>query len=319
MTAQLSSKDYEAFSAYLDDQLDPAEKTQLEAKLAADSQLRLAFEELSSTRTLLRKARQYRAPRNFTLTPEMAQKARRQSIFSRLPAFRFSMALSALSLIAVFLLEMTSLVPSGVSQVALAPAYAPQAMEKSAPSADAQAEPTMEIQWQNGMPADGIGGGPSSAVESVPGEALKIQPGGGGGYGGGGGGDGNPPVESPLTGPIQLPAESVEGLSDSAPLPMATAAPEGTQPSIAAEENPNPILGIPPESDGGKMITSSGELEEIPVREAEQPLVEEQTANQTERSSAPGLPVRRAVELALLVLALLAGAAALIFRRAARR
>lgn len=310
MKAPLSSKDYEVLSACLDDQLGPADKMQLEAKLKADSDMRLAFEELTATRTLLRKAKQYRAPRNFTLSPEMARKHRRQSFFVRLPTYRFSMALSALSLLVVLVLEITNLMPMGAApQYALAPAAAPLQMEKAMSTQAAEPEATMEIQWQNGITANGFGGGsPDQPLAPAPEAEFKVQP-------SGGGGNGNEPIESPLAGPVQLPAASIAGLTDSAPLPMPTTTPSDAQRSTAAEQNTNPILGIPPEGDGGKMITSNGELEEIPA----QALELSQFDRQAETKPEPALPAWRTVELALLALAVLTGATAFLFRRSSRR
>jgi anti-sigma factor RsiW len=62
----------EALSAYLDGQLTPKERSRLEKKLQASADLRAAMEEMRRTRAVLRSQPRLRAPRNFTLTPEMA-------------------------------------------------------------------------------------------------------------------------------------------------------------------------------------------------------------------------------------------------------
>jgi predicted anti-sigma-YlaC factor YlaD len=65
-------RDVELLSAYLDGQLSQADAVRLEARLKADPDLRAVMDDLSQSRTLLRKLPQRRAPRNFTLTPKMA-------------------------------------------------------------------------------------------------------------------------------------------------------------------------------------------------------------------------------------------------------
>ncbi|MBI3176254.1 MAG: hypothetical protein HYZ25_21220 [Chloroflexi bacterium] len=65
-------RDVELLSAYLDGQLSQADSARLESRLKADPDLRAVMDDLSQSRTLLRKLPQRRAPRNFTLTPKMA-------------------------------------------------------------------------------------------------------------------------------------------------------------------------------------------------------------------------------------------------------
>ena len=67
-----SSRDLEQLSAYLDGQLSRSDLSRLEARIHADPEFAGALEELRQTRTLLQRAPQRRAPRNFTLTPRMA-------------------------------------------------------------------------------------------------------------------------------------------------------------------------------------------------------------------------------------------------------
>ncbi len=136
----LSFRDYEKFSAYLDGQLSPAETQKLEAQLKANPEWRLALDELSATRTLLRSAPRYRAPRNFTLSPEVARQYARKSWFPQFLTVRFSAAVATLSVIAALVLQ---LLPGArlATQVAMAPApevttadQALKAMEESAPA-----------------------------------------------------------------------------------------------------------------------------------------------------------------------------------------
>src|SRR5512139_3652907 len=72
MTTRITIRDWEALSAYLDNQLKPKDRVRLESRLEESPELRSAYEELRRTRAVLRSQRPLRAPRNFTLTPEMA-------------------------------------------------------------------------------------------------------------------------------------------------------------------------------------------------------------------------------------------------------
>ena len=64
--------DWEAISAYLDGALNSKQRAQLESRLEKDTEMRAALREMRHTRTVLRSQPRLRAPRNFTLTPQMA-------------------------------------------------------------------------------------------------------------------------------------------------------------------------------------------------------------------------------------------------------
>lgn len=66
-----SFRGVEQLSAYLDGQLSKAEVARLEARLESDLDLRALLEDLRRTRAVLRRLPSRRAPRNFSLTPEM--------------------------------------------------------------------------------------------------------------------------------------------------------------------------------------------------------------------------------------------------------
>ena len=114
-------KEYEKFSAYLDGQLSPEETRQVEEQMKAHPDWRLAIEELSATRDLLRRVPRYRAPRNFTITPEVARQFARKSWLPSFISFRLSSAVAALAVMAAVALQ---LLPGAnlASRVALAPA-----------------------------------------------------------------------------------------------------------------------------------------------------------------------------------------------------
>jgi hypothetical protein len=67
-----SFRDIEQLSADLDDQLSPAEKAHLEARLQQDENLLSLLRDLRQARNALRHTANRPVPRNFTLTPRMA-------------------------------------------------------------------------------------------------------------------------------------------------------------------------------------------------------------------------------------------------------
>lgn len=104
MMKNINPRDWEALSAYLDGQLAPKERQLLEARLQAREDLRLALDELRRTRSVLRAHLPVRAPRNFTLTPEMAGiRQRARPGISLFPTMRLASALSTLLFVLVTL------------------------------------------------------------------------------------------------------------------------------------------------------------------------------------------------------------------------
>ena len=104
MTRKISNREWEALSAFLDDQLSSREYARLKSRLDDDEDLRIALEELRETRSLLKSQPIYRAPRNFTLSPEMAGMSirKRQSMLS-FSTFRFATVLATVFLVIVFI------------------------------------------------------------------------------------------------------------------------------------------------------------------------------------------------------------------------
>ena len=89
-------KDFERLSAYIDNQLSPAEKADLEARLAKEPQLQATLNELRRTVQVLRSLPTVKPPRSFTLTAEqVGARARRGPLF---PVFRLAAALCTLLL-----------------------------------------------------------------------------------------------------------------------------------------------------------------------------------------------------------------------------
>jgi len=138
----MNPHDLELLSAYLDGQLNSSDSARLESRLASDESLHTALENLRSTRSFLRQLPSRRAPRNFTLTPQMA--GIKPPTPRAVPLFRFATA------IATFLFIITFAINGLISLSAPAPfsagAAAPMsAVQESAPAAQAPALPLTAI------------------------------------------------------------------------------------------------------------------------------------------------------------------------------
>lgn len=96
----ISRRDWQTLSAYLDGQLSDRERARLETRLIDDSELNIALEEIRSLRSLLQEIPVKRAPRNYTLTPQMV--GVRVSQPPSYPALRLASVLSTVLLMLVW-------------------------------------------------------------------------------------------------------------------------------------------------------------------------------------------------------------------------
>lgn len=325
MNGDLPFREYERFSAYLDGQLSPQEVSRLEEDLRRNPQWQLALDELRETRALLRRAPRYRAPRNFTLTPEMVGKTARPGVFSFLSA-RFAASMAALALMSALILQFLpalrfaapmAVAPAPQAQQAPAMEFAPQATLSPENQLRAAMEPTATapiIVWNA---PGGMGGG---ALEGEGGEAMKAAgaPSGGGivtynqdttakGMGGGAGeaAAGSVPQgqgivqyggqPAPGTIPPVVPTEeSVRAL-------QSEATPAPAQPL----EGVSPILGVPAPEEAGQVIAAVPAPQES-AREFVSPL----------QAVPPSFwTFQRIAQVILLALAVLFGGLALRLRR----
>lgn len=108
-------RDVELLSAYLDGKLSQADSARLESRIKVEPDLRAILDDLSQSRALLRKLPKRRAPRNFTLTPQMA--GVKPPLPRAVPALRWATSLATLLLFATF--AANAFAPS----LAAAPAY----------------------------------------------------------------------------------------------------------------------------------------------------------------------------------------------------
>lgn len=318
----LTLREYEQISAYLDGQLSPAETRKLEEQIKTQPDWRSALEELSATRKLLRNAPRFRAPHNFTLTPEMARQHARKSWFPRIATFRFSAALATLATVAALALQFLP-GASRLAQVAMAPAMqAPQAemqsemfLEASPDSADEPALKAMEPALEATMPPViywGSGGGSGGGDSSV--DAAR----------GLGGGAAEMPAASgfdPQEGIVTYGGEPPPGLTGSGnaispsvgmAAGAAEAQPETAPPAELAEAAPfegeNLILGLPSDEEAGEIFRQSAPADGSPAA------AEAARVSQPTGAVSFWTPTRIA-QAGLVALALLAGVAAWLSRR----
>jgi hypothetical protein len=97
MTIRISSRDWEDLSTYLDGELTPTERSRLESRLEVSAEMRAALEEMRRTRQVLRNQPRVRAPRNFTLTPQMVGiRTEKSPAFRLFPVMRLTAVLASL-------------------------------------------------------------------------------------------------------------------------------------------------------------------------------------------------------------------------------
>ncbi len=309
MTNQMYSKDWEALSAYLDNQLGAKERARLEARLQTEPALRGALEDIRQTRAVLRQAPRVRAPRNFTLTPEMA--GRRATRRPRLyPAFQLAFAVASILFAFVVVGDLTTTSPI-LSDVSYAP-VAEQAAE-----APAEAETF----------ADGAASESIVVEESAAGETQDEAP--------------YPSSEEAPS--VEKAAESEE-IAGVAPEDGAAGAPDKVTPPAdhemmsvtddgeepaAAEPAEAPPAEVPPRGDDEQTTQSPNTPGPPP-----QPAVEESASAEEDLEDAPTQPTQpqdisaepradnreffRAVELILGILVVASGVGTLYLRQKAR-
>jgi len=95
--------DFELLSAYLDDQLSPKDRAQIESRLKTDSKLQRTLADLRAIQTQLRALPTVKPPRSFTLKPESI---RSRSTFNWVPILNGSTAVAAILFAAVISLDL---------------------------------------------------------------------------------------------------------------------------------------------------------------------------------------------------------------------
>jgi hypothetical protein len=159
--ARISPADLERLSAYIDRQLSPRQRAEVEARLSAEPELAQALRELEGVVAAVGSIEPMRIPRSFILTPEMVREHR---ISHGYPLLQFATAVSALAFVALIGFD---LLGSGrlAGQMA-APANEQLLFE---------AAPAMSDEIQQGQAGAGLAVG-EGAAEVFAGEATPLPP-----------------------------------------------------------------------------------------------------------------------------------------------
>lgn len=282
MTTRINDRDWEDLSAYLDGQLSPRDQTRLEGRLQQSADLRAALQDLRRTRAVLRAQPRLRAPRNFTLTAEMAgirQPARPASRLS--PVFGMISALASVLLIVAIFGEFFTQSPMATSRILSA--EPPAASEPKGAELEMEAPPGAAVETyalEQAAPAEVFSPTLTAVGEPAPlldaRSAQEAPVGAAGAY----------PYPAPLE-----PGAAGDVLTMTTML-EAEGAPEAT--SVAAAPTAE--------------IELSADLENLETSPAEEPVSQPATF---------WTPWRFA-EILLLGVVILAGIAALVLRRASR-
>jgi len=275
MMREMTNREWEALSAYLDNELAPKERTRLEARLKEDQDLRMGLGELRRTRAVLRSQPKMRAPRNFTLTPEMAGiRAQSRPASRAYPFFRLASALATIALVLVLVGDFFTAKPAAVATSrSSAPITAPLSPQEA--QAATNAPPGMggssEQEPQGAVPEN------SAADQATKEPSMGVM------------------AQSPLG----TPEPSAQPLMSLAPNTKGT--PPAEQPAPAAKLAPTET----PAEAQAQALQAQPAFEPTPtevVRLAQPP----------ESTRVPDL---RYIEIGLAVVALLSGLAALYLRR----
>jgi anti-sigma factor RsiW len=134
MKNQLSTRDYELISAYLDNQLDDKERANFDLRLKAGPELRKELHEISITRQMIHSLPRLRAPRNYFIKPEPVPVR---------PSLRLAPVFGVVSAIASILLAFVifgSTFLMSNQPIAMAPASAPLLQETQTVELQSQPE-----------------------------------------------------------------------------------------------------------------------------------------------------------------------------------
>lgn len=153
MKTNASRREIEQLTAYLDGELSASESARLEARLKSNPELRVLLEDLRRTKALLRSLPPQRAPRHFTLTPQMA--GIRPSPPALFSALRLASALATILLVLVLAGDFLGLIAP-----LSAPQYAPPAIAEHAVEAPGEGTAKTES-----VPVLGIA--PAVGIETV--------------------------------------------------------------------------------------------------------------------------------------------------------
>lgn len=257
MNAQLSPKEWQLLSEYLDGQLTAREQERLEQKLHSRPDMQSALEEMRRVRSALRTTPRRRVPRNFTLTHAMVAEHARKPWERWIPALGVTAALATVMLVVTLWIGALPAGWPGSGKTAQAPAQ-PEVMALEQTAGDEAEGHNPIILWEgrnyNSEPTGlmdgrggggGGGGGGAAPAGTFADNALEAQP----------ASKAAPPME-----PMSTPAAGALGAEQpAAPEPgEAPTQPEALAQAAPAElEGSGPILGVAPTEEQGKIVTAT--------------------------------------------------------------
>ncbi len=297
----ISDYDFDQLSAYLDDQLVPAEKAALEARLAAEPELRTTLRELRLTVRALRALPPVALPRSFVLTPAQVGVSAKAALPARrplAPALRLAAAFSAVALAFVVFTDLRG----GVVLTA-------------APVADTANSTVLATTVAAEAPLDAVAAAPSetpvadegttilefAVEEATPTPAAESD-------GAGAGEAGTGPAATPESSAALLPEATA---TDSAERNSTTPEPEDTTGTKGADVAATPTEPGPAETPIGVAAVPPPEA----TAEARDAYEQTNSGGGAQQAPAPSLPPVRVLELALALLTVLLGLWAWLARR----
>jgi hypothetical protein len=174
--SQLSRRDVERLSAYLDGALSSDERDRLEERFHENPDLRSALEEMRMAVWLMRSMPEVKPPRSFTLTPEMVGIRERPRAY---PIFQLATVLATLALVVVVGIDFFSPFASGrVASTALESAPVEEAVgEMDEPSAAGAAqEEIAELEPQTFAAEPEVEGGVDAPAPAVDDAMERAEP-----------------------------------------------------------------------------------------------------------------------------------------------
>lgn len=279
MTENITGREWEVLSAYLDGELNPRERIRLEQKLQERSYLQAALTELQKTRRLLRAQPTIRSPRNFTLTPEMTgTRPGKRSAYSLFNSMRLASSLATVLFVMIVLGDVFLGSQAGRSVPMMADSQALQ--ELTQPMEEAAVEEAPAIAQESMEPPLAL---------QVERESEQII-----------GGTGTPEAGMMM----EMPP-GVEAAAKSAYPAEEETTTMATQSAYPALEEPPASIAPYPQAD-------------MPAQVEETPVAESVIAPESEETVSGFWTIWRYIEGALLVIGAITGALALYLRRIGR-
>ncbi len=153
MSKKPSFRDLTELSAYLDGELNAPARKKMEDRLARDPELASALDDLRLSRTVLRRTPKRRAPRNFTLSPQMV--AKRPPMPRLVPALNYASLMAMLLFLFSFLGPIAPGAGSMANQeMASAPMMEEEFAAEEAPMLEMAPEPAAADSAMGAMPVE---------------------------------------------------------------------------------------------------------------------------------------------------------------------